>query len=64
MGIDKPRQHNAPASIDNLRASRFFLDLVALSDDVDPAVADQHPAIANDRELGHFATNSRTRRTR
>ena len=62
--IDKSRQQNdAPFCIDDLRIARLLLDLVARTDDVDLAVANQHSAIANDRELRHFGADARPFRT-
>ena len=64
VGIDKSRQHNSPARIDNLRTARILLDLIARTKDVDLAIANQHPAIMNDGEFGHLAANAWPLRTR
>ena len=63
MCIDKSRQYNSPSCIDNLRVARVFPDLLTRADDVDLAVANQHSAVANDREVGHFVADTRTLRT-
>ena len=57
--IDESGKQNALAKIDNFRIARFFFDLIAQTDDVDLAIANQDSAVANDSELGQFFTDSR-----
>jgi len=61
--INKSRQHDASAQIHNFRVRGFLLDLVAWTDDVDLAVANKQPAIADDPELGQFLADAWTFRT-
>ena len=60
--IDKSGQNNAPNGIDNLRVACLFLDLVAEANDIDLAIADQHSAVANDRQVGHLRADTRSAR--
>ena len=57
--IDKSRQHNASASINDLRAARFLFDLIARTDCLDLAVADEHSAIVNDPERRQLCPDTR-----
>ena len=56
--INKSRQNNATTNIDNLCFASALFDFVAWADDLDPAIADQHSAIPNNREIGHFLTGA------
>ena len=64
VSVDKSRQHNASASVNDLRAARFSFDLIARPNAVDLVIADQDPAIANDSELRHLCANAWALRTR
>jgi hypothetical protein len=58
MRIDKARQYNTPASVNDLSSARFLFDLIARTDTVDFAVANQHSAIADNCQLGHFGPDA------
>ena len=64
MRIDKAGQNDPADGINNFAIYRFFFDLRARSNDADLTVADEHPAVANDREIGHFVANAWPVRTR
>ena len=57
--VDKTRKDDFPASIDKFRIACSFFYLSAGTDDVNPAVANQHCAIGNDCQLGQFASRAR-----
>ena len=63
MRIDKSRQHNATAGINDLRAARFLFDFITQADTVDFAITNEHSAIANNCQLAHFSANARPFRT-
>src|SRR5439155_24679470 len=62
--IDKSRKDTPSTSINNLGFARVLLDLIASTNDIDPAIADKHSAIANDPELRHLSANAGSFRTR
>ena len=51
MRIYESRHHNATAGIHNFCVANILFDFVARTDALDLAVADEHSAIANDREF-------------
>jgi hypothetical protein len=57
--IDESRHYNAPTRIYNFRVADILFDLSARTDFLDLAVADEHSAIANNREFPHLRTNTR-----
>jgi hypothetical protein len=56
--INKSRQNNLPASIDNVRTARLVLDFAAMPDGFDYAVTYQHSAIPNDCQVRQFAPHT------
>src|SRR5205809_5659524 len=62
--IDKSRKDNPSTSINNLRVTRVLLDLITGSDDIDPAIMNEHSAVGNDSEFRHLSANARSFRTR
>ena len=64
MRIDKSRKDNPSTSINNLGVTRVLLDLIAGTNDIEPAIANKHSAIANDPEWRHLRANARSFRTR
>ena len=44
--IDKSREDDSPTRIDNVRIARLLLDLIAGSNEIDPAVANKHSSIS------------------
>ena len=57
--INKSRENDVSARIDNFRIAGLPLDRIARSDELYPIVPNKHPAIANNRELGHLRTDAR-----
>src|SRR5436309_15940050 len=58
MRIDKARRDNAPARVNDLYVASVLLDLIARPNLLDFAIAHNHSAVANDRELRHLWPNS------
>jgi hypothetical protein len=57
--IDESRQHNAPTSVNDLCILRFLFDLAAGPDTFDLVATNEHSAIANNCQLGHFRPDAR-----
>src|ERR1700730_2609337 len=49
--IDEGGQYNFAFGIDDFRFPCLLLDLLTRTDDIDLAVANQHPAVANDSQV-------------
>src|SRR6266478_4857848 len=64
MRIDKSRKDNPSTSINNLGVAGVPLDLITGTDDVDPAIVNEHSAVGNDSEFRHLSANARSFRTR
>jgi hypothetical protein len=59
MGIDESRHYNSPPHINNFCVANILFDLIAWTNSFDLAVADEHSAVANNREFRHLRTNAR-----
>jgi hypothetical protein len=59
MRVDKPRHHNARMRINNFCIASVLFDLIALTHSLDPPVADEHSAIANDPEFRQLCPDTR-----
>src|SRR5581483_998056 len=60
MPIDKSRQHNFSAGIDDFSVTGFAFDFCTRPDQLDFAVADENSAIANDSKFRKFRTHARS----
>ena len=59
MRIDESRHYNASIGIDNFCVANILFDLIARTDSLDLAVADEHSAIRNDPEFRQLWPNAR-----
>ena len=58
--IDKSRHHYTTLGIHNFSVANILFDLGTRTDALDLAVADEHPAVANDLERGQLCSDPRT----